>query len=184
MQTGQGQPAATGDRISSAFRTYLPELIYGANDGIITTFAIVSGVVGADLPRHVILILGAANLLADGFSMGASNYLSQRSDPDRVVRRRTALRHGLATFVGFLIAGVVPLVAYVFAVFEPFRFVATAVLTLATLFAIGAARSLVATKIQWFRGGMEMLLVGAAAAAVAYGLGAGLSALVSEYPAL
>ena len=61
---------------------YLPDLVYGANDGIITTFAVVSGVVGASLSEEVILILGFANLLADGFSMGASNYLARRSYAD------------------------------------------------------------------------------------------------------
>mgnify|MGYP006201073141 CR=1 FL=1 len=61
-------------------RHYLRELVYGANDGIITTFAVVSGVAGASLDARTVLILGAANLLADGFSMGASNYLSIRSD--------------------------------------------------------------------------------------------------------
>ena len=58
---------------------YLPDLVYGANDGIITTFAVVTGVVGAELSERIILILGFANLLADGFSMGASNYLARRS---------------------------------------------------------------------------------------------------------
>src|SRR5688500_12407618 len=61
-------------------RHYLRDLVYGANDGIITTFAVVSGVAGASLDARTVLILGAANLLADGFSMGASNSLSIRSD--------------------------------------------------------------------------------------------------------
>lgn len=57
-------------------RHYLRDLVYGANDGIITTFAVVSGVAGASLDARPVLIPGAANLLADGFSMGASNYPS------------------------------------------------------------------------------------------------------------
>lgn len=40
--------------------------MFGANDGIITTFAVVSGVVGASLSNRIILILGFANLVADG----------------------------------------------------------------------------------------------------------------------
>jgi VIT family len=51
--------------LTKAFAHYFPDLVYGANDGIITTFAVVSGVVGADLSERVILILGFANLLAD-----------------------------------------------------------------------------------------------------------------------
>ncbi|MDP3975671.1 MAG: VIT1/CCC1 transporter family protein, partial [bacterium] len=61
---------------------YLPEAVYGASDGIVTTFAIVSGVVGADLSTSIILILGFANLLADGFSMAAGNYLSIKSEKE------------------------------------------------------------------------------------------------------
>ena len=59
---------------------YMKDLIYGANDGIITTFAIVTAVTGAALQPRIVLILGVANLLADGFSMGASNFLSIRSE--------------------------------------------------------------------------------------------------------
>ncbi len=58
---------------------YMKDFIYGANDGIITTFAIVSGASGAGFPPLVVIVLGFANLLADGFSMAASNYLGSSS---------------------------------------------------------------------------------------------------------
>ena len=61
---------------------YVGDFIYGANDGIITTFAVVAGAVGASLSPIVILVLGFANIVADGFSMGASNYLGRRSEQD------------------------------------------------------------------------------------------------------
>lgn len=61
---------------------YLGDLVYGANDGIITTFAVVSGAAGAALSSGVIIILGLANLVADGISMGMSNYLALRSKRD------------------------------------------------------------------------------------------------------
>src|SRR5690606_22572875 len=90
---------------------YLPDLVYGANDGIVTTFAIVSGVVGA-LSTRVVLILGFASLLADGFSMATSNYLSQRTPTrtrgSRRTQRSSAARHGVATFVGFIVPGWCP----------------------------------------------------------------------------
>ncbi len=70
-----------GDDVEASGR-YLAEVIYGANDGIVTTFAVVSGVAGAALNPSIVLILGAANLFADGFSMGMSNYLSRRSELD------------------------------------------------------------------------------------------------------
>ncbi|MDO6747356.1 VIT1/CCC1 transporter family protein [Gilvimarinus sp. 1_MG-2023] len=59
---------------------YLRDFVYGAIDGLVTTFAIVAGVAGAGLSSTVVIILGLANLLADGFSMGASNYLGVRAD--------------------------------------------------------------------------------------------------------
>jgi vacuolar iron transporter family protein len=154
-------------------RHYLPDLVYGANDGIITTFAVVSGVVGADLSERIILILGFANLLADGFSMGASNFLARRSFAEAHDRAtgREAARHGVATLVGFITAGIVPLVAYLAPLSDDVRFPVAVTLTLATLFAVGASRAFV-THLGWIRSGAEMLLVGALAAAVAYSIGA------------
>jgi VIT1/CCC1 family predicted Fe2+/Mn2+ transporter len=159
-------------------RHYLPDLVYGANDGIITTFAVVSGVVGAGLSERIILILGFANLLADGFSMGASNFLARRSyaDPSERADHSEAFRHGVATFVGFIVAGMVPLAAYLAPIPEDARFPVAIVLTLATLYAVGSSRAFV-THLGWIRSGLEMLLVGALAAAVAYSIGALASAL-------
>ncbi len=60
--------------------TYVGDVIFGANDGIVTTFAVVAGSVGAGLPAGIILILGFANLIADGLSMGLGNYLGKKSE--------------------------------------------------------------------------------------------------------
>ena len=61
---------------------YIRDIVYGANDGIVTTFAIVAGVCGAELGTPTILILGLANLAADGLSMAAGNYLGIKSEKD------------------------------------------------------------------------------------------------------
>ena len=165
-----------------AAQHYLPDLVYGANDGIITTFAVVAGVEGAQLPAVVVLILGVANLLADGFSMGASDFLSIRSQSavERMERKSVtepfALRHGVATFLAFVIAGSVPLLGVIFSVPAEFRFQATVVLTLLTLFGVGAARTFV-TRGRWWVDGLEMMTIGAIAAGVAYGVGALLAAV-------
>ena len=65
-----------GHRLGASIR----EIVYGGNDGIVTTFAVVAGTVGADLPHEVVIILGLANLLADGLSMATGAYLSEKSD--------------------------------------------------------------------------------------------------------
>ena len=67
---------------------YLRDWVYGGIDGAVTTFAIVAGVVGADLSNRVVLILGAANLLADGFSMAAGNFSATKAEHDDYERIR------------------------------------------------------------------------------------------------
>ena len=82
---------------------YVRELIYGANDGLITTFAVVAGVAGGGLSATVVLVIGVANLLADGLSMGVGSYLSIRSHESvlaaegRPEEEAYPARHGLAT---------------------------------------------------------------------------------------
>lgn len=74
--------------------SYLRDWVLGGIDGAVTTFAIVAGVAGAELPVKVILILGAANLIADGFSMAAGNYSGVKAERDNYDRlREMELRH-------------------------------------------------------------------------------------------
>ncbi|MEX2008031.1 MAG: VIT1/CCC1 transporter family protein [Candidatus Spechtbacterales bacterium] len=70
---------------------YLKDGVYAANDGIVTTFAVVAGVVGAGLSPFVILALGFANLIADGFSMATGNYLGSKSEGDQYDHERAKL---------------------------------------------------------------------------------------------
>ena len=65
-------------------QSYLRDWVYGGIDGAVTTFAIVSGVVGAQLSPRIILVLGVANLVADGFSMAAGNYLATRAEHEEL----------------------------------------------------------------------------------------------------
>ncbi len=78
--------AHSPDRIKAASEehktetgAYIGEAVYGALDGIVTTFAVVAGVEGARLPSGIVLILGFANLIGDGLSMGVGSYLSTKS---------------------------------------------------------------------------------------------------------
>lgn len=69
------QPQVIEQRLSGQFEQQnLSHAILGAIDGCVTTFAVVAGTVGAGLPASVALIMGFANLFADGFSMAVSNY--------------------------------------------------------------------------------------------------------------
>jgi vacuolar iron transporter family protein len=156
-------------------RHYIRDIVYGANDGLITTFAVVGGVAGGALSPVAVIVIGAANLAADGVSMGVGNLLSIRADE----RAREAAnlpeleaypwKHGLATTIAFMIAGVVPLVPYLVPHLDGLL-VWSSILTFVALFVLGALRALV-TVDQWWRSGLETLLLGAGVALAAYGAG-------------
>jgi VIT1/CCC1 family predicted Fe2+/Mn2+ transporter len=166
-------------------RHYIRDLVYGANDGIITTFAVVAGVAGGALSHSAVLIIGAANLAADGLSMGVGNYLAIRAHESaleaegRPEEEARPVRHAAATFVAFVTAGAIPLVPYMWSGADGHRFTWSLGATLIALFAVGAARGSV-TVDRWWRAALEMLALGALVAAVAYGAGAVVSSMVSD----
>ena len=159
--------------VPATARHYIRDLVYGANDGIITTFAVVSGATGGSLSAAAVLIIGAANLAADGMSMGAGNLLAIRAHER--VRAAQGLpeeeaypwKHGMATLLAFVGAGAIPLLPFLFADAAA-RPIWSTVLTFLTLFLVGAARTTL-TNERWWRAGLETLTLGAAVAAAAYG---------------
>lgn len=88
------KPAINEDKLHSSntifdrYQTYLGEFVYGGIDGSITTFAVVAGATGANLDSSVIIILGFANLFADGFSMSVGGYLSAKSQLDNYKKHK------------------------------------------------------------------------------------------------
>jgi VIT1/CCC1 family predicted Fe2+/Mn2+ transporter len=166
-------------------RHYIRDMVYGANDGIITTFAVVAGVTGGALSPKAVLIVGAANLLADGLSMGVGNYLSIRSHEGARAAQNlpeeeaAPARHGTATFIAFAVAGALPLLPYAFAAPAQWRFGLSVLVTFVALFAVGSLRSLV-TVDHWVTAGFEMLLLGMLVAAAAYGSGALVAWLLAD----
>lgn len=162
---------------------YIGDIVYGANDGIITTFAVVAASAGAGMSGTVIIILGIANLVADGFSMGASKYLSLKSEQQadsgasKEKKSRSPLNDGAATFISFVIVGAIPLIPFLTPDVSEDAFFIAAVATATTFFVVGAARSLVINK-NPILAGLEMLIVGGAASAIAYGLGSWVETLI------
>lgn len=224
------------------FGEYLRDVVYGANDGIITTFAVVAGVSGAALDPAIVVVLGLANLIADGFAMATGNYLGTKSEQDynkllreeevwevehipeyeraeieeiyrkkgfrgrdlaRAVSIITArkdrwvgemmreehgvlagdddpyqpVKNGAATFVAFVVAGIIPLLPYIILRGTENLLMLSIVFTGVTLFVIGSLRTIF-TKRSIFRSGLEMLLVGSIAAVIAYFIGEALKGLV------
>lgn len=154
--------------MKSAFSKYLPQFVYGSIDGTITTFAVVSGIAGASLSTSFVLILGIANVLADGFSMACSNYLSMRS------KERTtfsfSLKTSFATFFAFVLVGLVPLLPYILQFDKNKVFIISCIFTAITFFTIGYVKGKTLNKSK-IGSGLETLFVGGAAAAIAYIVG-------------
>ncbi len=165
-------------------RHYIRDLVYGANDGIITTFAVVGGVTGGDLSHTAVLVVGAANLAADGMSMGVGNTLAIRANErareaqDLPEEEAHPWKHGFATLLAFVVAGAVPLLPYVLPLPPSTRPVWSTVLTFATLFGVGAVRAPITSE-RWWRSGLETLLLGVLVAAAAYFAGAVVAAALT-----
>lgn len=241
------QPDEIAQRLNDSTRhSYLRDFVYGATDGVVTTFAIVSGVAGAQLGTDVIILLGAANLFADGFSMAASNYLGTKTDEQVRARTRemevhhisvdpdgekeeirqifaakgfhgddlekaveiitnnkelwidtmmvdehglslegpSPIKAALTTFWAFVAVGLLPLLPFLFSavmsglgVENLSTYGWSTFMTAIAFFFVGAAKSFF-VKQSWLRSGMETLIVGSVAAAIAYLIGFGLHALV------
>ncbi|WP_170379029.1 VIT1/CCC1 transporter family protein [Ruegeria atlantica] len=211
-------------------RGVLRDVVYGGIDGSVTTFAIVAGVAGAGLSPFIIVALGLANVLADGFSMAAGNYSGTKAELDNIRRiRAIEERHislypegerrevreilaqkglsgdvldeatdaitanhdnwinlmvegeyglgsvdphpfkaAMATFIAFLVAGMVPLLPFLLSVDH--AFVISACMTMGVFFAIGAFKAHWSLS-PWWRSGLETFLIGGAAALIAYLVG-------------
>ena len=158
-------------------RHYVRDLVYGANDGIITTFAVVSGVSGGALSHTAVLVIGAANIAADGVSMGVGNLVAIRAH-ERALEaagmpeeETYPWKHGIATLVAFGLAGLVPLLPFVMPLDPAWQPAASAVLTFAAQFGLGAARATITSE-RWWRSGLETLALGALVALAACASGA------------
>ncbi len=165
-------------------KRYLPEFVYGGIDGIITTFAVVAGAIGASLSSVIIITLGFANIFADGFSMAVASYLSTKSQNELHPKSRQyaefqregkhPIKTGLATFISFIIMGFIPLFSFVLALIIPglqtYQFQYSFILTGLALALVGAIKGYIIKK-HPFRASLETLIIGGIAALLAYGVG-------------
>jgi len=233
-------PDAITARLEAERRhSYLGDAVLGGIDGCVTTFAVVAGALGAGFPRLVVVILGFANLIADGFSMAAGNFLGTKSQREEVEKTRATeerhveevpdgereevrqifarkgfsgdvlervvdvitgdrrlwidtmlteehglqvhgpspLRAGAATFLAFLLVGLVPLAPFIVPGIAPGRmFTVSALATALAFVAVGIGKGMVLRR-PLARSGIETLLIGGGAAALAYLVGSWLRAL-------
>ncbi len=155
--------------------TFLRDFTLGASDGLVTTYAIIAGVIGASLPSKYIIVLGFAKLLADAVSMSAGIYLGAKSEIDYIrlkekSRRKeiSPLKQGIIEFFSFTLVGFLPLLPFILNL--PSKFMLSTIIVGTVLFIIGGLRAAYVGK-KVFQGGIEMFLVGGAAAFIAYIVG-------------
>lgn len=176
-------------RIKQHFEEYLSEFVYGGIDGAVTTFAVVAGATGARFDTKILLVLGFANLIADGFSMGVGSYLSTKSEVELDIKNGKSrekepspIINGLSTYISFILIGLVPLLAYtidaIFSLGLTNLFAISIGLTGLAFVGIGVLKSRVA-KTPVVRGVLETVILGAIAAAFAYVLGDLLEQLIT-----
>ena len=151
---------------------FLRDAIFAASDGLVTTFAVVAGATGASLDSKVVIILGFANLLADGFSMSAGTYMGVKSEfefekavGDIHKHKEIPIKQAAITYVSFIIAGFLPIAPYVFGVGEPFVF--SLFVIVFSLFVIGIFKGYYTRK-NIFISGLEMFAIGGVSAVVAF----------------
>ncbi len=169
----------------------LREFVYGGMDGAVTTFAIVTGAAGASLESKYILILGLANVMADGFSMAVGAYLSEKADQQLEEKKtgkkndnvESPLSASIATFISFILVGLVPLLIYILDFTLDLNLgedalVYSITLTLVAFAGIGYLRA-IATKISKATSVLESLGLGVAAAVISYTVGTILERIIT-----
>ncbi|SIS67157.1 VIT family protein [Roseivivax lentus] len=163
---------ARNARLHGFFRYHLRDMVYGGFDGAVTTFAVVAGVQGAGLPTSVILILGTANLIADGISMALGNFTGTQAENEAGGRGPSApadpVDPGAAaamTFAAFVIAGVIPLLPFIVGLEAAWE--VSIFGTGCAFFAIGALKSIF-TRAHWWWAGAQTLGIGSVAAGAAW----------------
>lgn len=151
------------------------DIVLSANDGVVTTFAVVAGSIGASLSPSVIVILGLANLFADGISISTSAYLAVKSEIEfeqssgqKIRIGNRPLMNAAASFFAFGIAGSIPLISYLFKSNNAFSI--SMFLVIVSLLIIGLFRGVVTNK-NLLKTASENVIVGGLSAVVAFFVG-------------
>lgn len=162
------------------FDRYIPQFVYGSFDGIVTTYAVIAAAAAAGLSSSVVVIFGLANLLADGFSMGASAFLSHQSEQKKAKKtnkRYSPTRLSIATFLSFVVVGFMPVIPYFLDITmdldlgRQHMFIISSTLTCLMFIWVGYAKSIHLKRTLW-SSMFETFLLGVIAAGLAYFVGA------------
>lgn len=161
--------------VKQAHYIYLGDTILGGIDGCITTFAIIASASGAGFSGMVAIILGIANLLADGYSMAISNFHATKSQREIFAQEERAgkmdapqpLYAALSTFLAFILVGFLPLIPFFFFSETQISFWVSTLIACATFFTIGTVKGALTNK-SLLLSGLSTFFTGGTAALLAY----------------
>lgn len=155
--------------------TLFRDVIFSADDSLITTFAIIAGSTGAHFPHTVVIAMGLANLIADAISFGNGIYLGIKSELE-MAKKNICIRkvegkpihHAVVSFFSFMFFGSLPLIPYF--INFPYRFPVSVAIIILSLFTVGAVKAIYTEK-NFIKSGLEMLGIGGISAVAAYLVG-------------
>lgn len=155
-------------------KIFLSEFIYGGIDGIITTFSIVAGSAGGNLPNLVIIVLGISNVISDGFSMAVSRYFSSKAEIEQgLLKEKDAINSAIATFVSFVLIGIIPILPFIIYKGRNIDIKISLILSLIIFFIIGYMKGhiLELEEKEKIKSGLRILFTGLLASLLAYYIG-------------
>jgi VIT1/CCC1 family predicted Fe2+/Mn2+ transporter len=152
---------------------YARNIIFGVEDSLVSTVGLLSGVAASGLSRNTILLTGVVLIFVEAFSMGVGSLLSEHSveefEKQGDVPLRKPLGGAIAMLISYLVAGLIPLLPYVF-METPVAIFFSIALSLLSLFMLGAL-SAAYFRARVLRLGVEMLVLGGIAIALGVAIG-------------
>jgi VIT1/CCC1 family predicted Fe2+/Mn2+ transporter len=146
----------------------LKACLMGGVDGVITSFAVAVGATFMeDDVTSTVAVVGFSSVVADGLSMGISEYVSSVSEGSVTDRKGSPLLLGVVCFVSFVGCGTFPLVVFLVA---RQRLLACASFALVELMLLGSGQTYV-TREPLLRGLARTSVLGTLAGLAAYGVG-------------
>lgn len=153
-------------------RGFLRNFIFGAEDGLVSTVGLLSGVSFAGLGRDEIIISGVILILVEALSMGAGVYISEDSGNDmaEVGQRDDQFGDSIVMFFSYALIGLLPLLSYIFIFDTRLAFYCSIATTILALISLGIFRSVFAKK-PMLSSVIKTTAIGTAVVAIAVAVG-------------
>lgn len=146
--------------------SYLKALVMGGVDGVITSFAVAAGASLMNNATTAVTVVGFSSVVADGLSMGISEYVSSISEEAITQRRGSPMLMGLLCFVSFATFGSFPLVMFLVA---KQKLLSCAAFSLVELMILGSCQTFI-TGQSLLKGLIRTTVLGTCAGLTAYGI--------------